>query len=354
MSLRLHAPLALALAACGAATPDGMALYENPWSSGSTYACATCHALSPDTPADPDALRLVGHPLTNVLARPSYKNGQLARPLDAVNSCLTEWMNTDALAATDPRWQALEAFFGSQATGRGRAVTFAVVQPPADLGGGDAARGQATFNRTCASCHGQGGVGSLVGPPLAGVAPAASVVARRVRTSGLASSAVYPGLTGGIMPFWSADRLSDDELRDLIAWLPTTTPVSMMPTETGVDLSVSTAQASCGRTHPLVGKKATLTTFAHRVSGTVEVVDDCTLRLTGFSYDGGGIDVRLYGGKGGAYRAGAALSRNFLGTRFDSGTATVRLPTGVSLDALDGVSVWCVAVGVSFGDGLFR
>jgi hypothetical protein len=181
-----------------------------------------------------------------------------------------------------------------------------------------------------------------------------AIIARRVRLSGRTDSAVYPGLTGGVMPFWSEDRLSDPELRDLIAWLPTTQMDTPNKEPVGRDISVTGAQQACGSTHPLVGKKATLSTFSHQVTGTVEVVDDCTLRFTGFRYDGGGIDVRIYGGRNGQYRGGPTLSRDILGSRFNVETVTLRLPPTVTLSDFDGLSVWCVAVGVSFGDGLFR
>ena len=38
------------------------------------------------------------------------------------------------------------------------------------------------------------------------------------------------------------------------------------------------------------------------------------------------------------------------------GTETVyaQLPEGLTLDDLDGISVWCVPVAASFGDGLFQ
>lgn len=389
------------LVGCGAAPsagptpPDGQALYEEPWSPASTYACATCHALAEPAPG-PDALRHAAHPLDNVLRRPSYKNGKLSRPLDAVNSCLVEWMNATALGEGDPRWQALRDFFRQRETGPGQAVRFEIVQPPADLAGGDVARGKATFNTTCALCHGLDAVGSSVGPSLAGRSPSAQTIARRVRTSGVSSSGVYEGLTGGVMVFWAKDRMSDGELRDVIAWMDSTNApvggsgggsgagggsgsgggsgtgggsVSGGGSGTGggaasgggaaggggagaapVDLSVPNPRSSCGKTHPNVGKRATFSTFAHGVAGTLEVVDDCTLQVTGFRYDGGGIDVRLYGGTAGNYRQGPVLTRNFLGTSFTGQTALVRLPQGVTLDQFDGVSVWCVAVGVSFGD----
>jgi hypothetical protein len=120
--------LLLWLAACGApemqgGPPDGMTLYESPWSTRSTFACASCHALS-ETAGDPGGLRRPGHSLAGVLSRPSFKNGQLSRPLDAVNSCLTEWMNADAITQTDPRWTALSSFLADSAPGPATAVPF--------------------------------------------------------------------------------------------------------------------------------------------------------------------------------------------------------------------------------------
>ncbi|MEZ4365184.1 MAG: DM13 domain-containing protein [Kofleriaceae bacterium] len=106
--------------------------------------------------------------------------------------------------------------------------------------------------------------------------------------------------------------------------------------------------------HPLVGAIATLATHAHQVSGEVEVTDDRTLELRGFTFDGTGLDVRLYGGVGGAYASGVALTDDL---RRAGGYADelleITLPAGVTLDDFDGVSVWCVPAGASFGDGLF-
>lgn len=102
-----------------------------------------------------------------------------------------------------------------------------------------------------------------------------------------------------------------------------------------------------------VGQTATLSQRAHGVKGTATIVDERTIELTDFSYDGGGIDVRIYGGLGGNYRDGFAIGMNLLGTPYTDGTLRVELPAGVTLDDLDGVSVWCVAASASFGDGLF-
>jgi hypothetical protein len=84
-------------------------------------------------------------------------------------------------------------------------------------------------------------------------------------------------------------------------------------------------------------------------------VDDCTIEVRGFYYDASGIDVRVYGGIGGNYRGGFAISEDLVSrTPFAGVTLRLTIPDGRDLDDLDGISVWCVAVGVSFGDGQFR
>ena len=66
--------------------------------------------------------------------------------------------------------------------------------------------------------------------------------------------------------------------------------------------------------------------------------------------------MRFYSGLGGDYRGGFSMSEADLRrpNGYD-GTEPVfaRLPEGRSLDELDGISVWCVPVAASFGDGLF-
>lgn len=113
----------------------------------------------------------------------------------------------------------------------------------------------------------------------------------------------------------------------------------------------------CEATHPKVGQVAVLSTFAHQVSGTAVIVDDCTIRVDDFVYDGGGVDVRFYGGLDGDYAGGFSMSEEDLRRPegYD-GTETVyaQLPEGLSLDDLDGISVWCVPVAASFGDGSFQ
>jgi hypothetical protein len=197
----------------------------------------------------------------------------------------------------------------------------------------------------------------------------AEYAATRIRTSGQRDSTVYEGLTSGRMPFWAADRLSDAELRDLVAFVVEVGGRPPPPLDAGVppdDASVppgdggvpggedAGAPRSCEATHPKVGQVATLSTLFHGVMGTARIVDDCTIAIEGFHYDGRGIDVRIYGGLGGDYARGFAMGPDLVRpTPWEGETLTVQLPPERTLDDLDGVSVWCVDAAVDFGSGTF-
>ena len=204
---------------CGEAggAVSGESLYLERHTDGNTFACATCHAL--EEPA-PDGIRRPGHPIGDAANRPSFKNGQLDELLDAVNSCRVEWMAAPAFAPDDARWAALFDYL-SEAAGEDEAaaLTYEIVVPPSNLDGGDAMVGQSLFNASCVACHGVDATGTELAPALRGSLLDAQTVATRTRTSGDANSAVYEGLTGGRMPFWAADRLSDNELVDVIAFV---------------------------------------------------------------------------------------------------------------------------------------
>ncbi|MCA9581343.1 MAG: DM13 domain-containing protein [Myxococcales bacterium] len=355
----LSTPILLAIGCAETGSPgggtgvSGEALYSEPVADGNSYACATCHAIS--EPAS-DGFRRPGHPLGDATRRPSYKDGQVADMREAVNSCLTEWMSADPWTETDPRWIALFEYLDGQATvDTAPAVDIDIVAPPANLDGGDETSGRETFNASCAVCHGQDAEGTTRAPSLTGTDLTAAKIAERIRLSGRADSEVYDGLTGGVMPFWGKNRLSEDELLDVVAYAYELGQEERQ-TMNDAGLPMGDGGGDCASTHPDVGKKAVLSTKSHKVAGTATIVDDCTIRIDGFTYDAGGIDVRLYGGKGGDYDppTGFPISNNLVGTAFDNETVTFTLPDGKTFDDLDGISVWCVDVSVSFGDGLFN
>ena len=334
---------------------DGADVYMNPQPAGNVFACAHCHALS--EPAT-DGFDRAGHAIGDALRRPSYKNGELFSFLDAANTCLETWMDVSQAWGDDsPDFVALTDFLSDQDVGAGAAPVLSFVKKEpltfesdnSDVFG-DAEFGREKFNNSCALCHGEDAVGTERAPKLAGeydFAGSANVIARKVRLSGPVDHQIYDGdSVGGVMPFWVADRLGDGDLEDVIAFIIGSESLGAPP-------STETGGSSCTSTHPNIGQQATLSTLAHNVSGVATIIDDCTIRIDSFNFDGGGINIRVYGGDGDFSSTGFIMSDNLLNQVYTGGSLTVTLPAGKTLDDIDRISIWCVPVGVSFGDGVF-
>ena len=157
------------------------------------------------------------------------------------------------------------------------------------------------------------------------------------------------------MPFWSAERLSDAELRNLAAYLAIDAPLDPGSGQAGPDDDPQVPDGNCTTDHPRVGWIAALETLFHDVRGTAEIVDDCTIVIRNFYYDGEGIDVRIYGAKDGDYHSGFPMTPDLLRDGgYEDAVIVAQLPEERTLDEVDGVSVWCVDVGVDFGSDMFR
>ena len=328
-------------------------LFTQAHSDGNSFACNSCHARK--EPADDGMIR-PGHDLQNAYKRTSYKNGQLSSLLAAVNSCREEWMNAPAFTTDQTAWKNLESYLKDLANDQiSEPISYEIATPLTDFSNGDADKGMKAFNNSCSICHGVNGVGSNQGPGIAGTNLSAETIAKRVRTSGSQTSDVYDGLTGGKMPFFTADRLSDESLNDIIAFLQGSESETD-PTNTGetrVDLSLSNISSNCGSDHALVGTTLTFSTKFHRVSGTATIIDNCTIHFDEFNFDGQGIDVRVYTGIDNDFTNGQIISKDMLGSPFDNGSASLTLPEGITLDEFNSLSIWCVPIGISFGDGTF-
>ena len=112
--------------------------------------------------------------------------------------------------------------------------------------------------------------------------------------------------------------------------------------------------SGCTTNHAMVGWMATLSTFGHNVSGQATIIDDCTIRINNFNYDGGGLpDVLIYAGLNGDYGSGFAISDNLFGVIHTDETLILTLPQSRTLDELNGISVWCVLAQADFGSGMF-
>ncbi len=317
---------------------------------GNSYTCAHCHAI---VEPSRNGFARPGHPLGDAMARSDFKDGLVTSLLDAANSCLDEWMNAEPWSADSADWLVLESWLESHAPpSAADSVDIQIAQVPADLSGGDASDGRATFNRSCAICHAEDGRGSLQAPAIGGLGYSAEFVANRVRYSGRTNSAVYEGLTGGIMPFWGANRLSDAELLDVVAFLEL--GEDELEAISG-DTTADNTESGCGSDHEMVGYVAELSTLQHKVSGTATIIDNCTIEVANFHYDGRGIVVQAYTGRGRHFtgRAAFAISPNLVGSAYTDATVQFSLPDDRSLDEFNAISIWCVEVGISFGDGIF-
>ncbi len=107
--------------------------------------------------------------------------------------------------------------------------------------------------------------------------------------------------------------------------------------------------------HEKVGASAPLSTLAHDVSGTCTIVDNDTIEITNFNYDGGGIDVQVVVSANASFAPYTSISHDLVrGTPYNNETLTFDLPPTVSLDNVNYISIWCVPFGASFGDGQFN
>ena len=108
--------------------------------------------------------------------------------------------------------------------------------------------------------------------------------------------------------------------------------------------------------HPNVGKSASLDIPGfHDVSGTAHLVNNRTVELRNFNYDGGGIIVKVYlSPNPTTFSPYVAISEDLFGTVFNDATVTLDVPEGTDLNSYTNISIWCVVAGVSFGDGSFQ
>lgn len=121
---------------------------------------------------------------------------------------------------------------------------------------------------------------------------------------------------------------------------------------------VLAATARAQLTSPMIGWQAELRTLEHNVSGSVTIVDEDTIRVDNFTYDGGGIVVHFYLGETEStpsFSSGVSIGPDLRGTSFDGSQEPIvyDLPVGQTLEGLTAISVWCVAAHVNFGSGTF-
>ncbi|MDF7823262.1 DM13 domain-containing protein [Pontiellaceae bacterium B12227] len=107
--------------------------------------------------------------------------------------------------------------------------------------------------------------------------------------------------------------------------------------------------------HAKVGQSASLDVPGfHDVSGTAHIVNNRTVELRNFNFDGGGIVIEVYVSPNPSFSPYVSISDDLFGTVFNNETLVLEIPDGANLDDFNYISIWCVAAGVSFGDGPFQ
>jgi hypothetical protein len=109
-------------------------------------------------------------------------------------------------------------------------------------------------------------------------------------------------------------------------------------------------------TYPRAGWETHLTQLGHKVAGTATIVDERTIRLTHFSYDGFAPMMYVYlatNQTASAFRNHGLIIGPRLARAYSNETHTVQLPEGQSFDGRTAVSIWCLTVQGNFGWGTF-
>jgi electron transfer DM13 len=121
-------------------------------------------------------------------------------------------------------------------------------------------------------------------------------------------------------------------------------------------LAVTVVSVSAQTNYPRTGWETILTQTGHGVSGTATILNERTIRLTRFSYDGLAPDMYVYLStnltSAAFLESGLTISPR-LTRAYTNETYDVQLPLGQTLDGWSAISIWCRAVRASFGWGTF-
>jgi hypothetical protein len=121
-------------------------------------------------------------------------------------------------------------------------------------------------------------------------------------------------------------------------------------------LVVGSCDAAGQTPYPRAGWETHFTQLGHGVRGTATILDERTIRLTHFSYDGLAPDMYVYLATNltsAAFRNSGLTASPRLARAYTNETYLVQLPVGQTLNGWNAISIWCRAVQGSFGWGTF-
>jgi thiosulfate dehydrogenase len=231
--MKIGAMLCLALALIGGcgkgASPAeaGERAFNDPRISTSAtnpFPCAFCHVVEPGSPAVVPGRLDAGYNLAGAAGRDGFWGARQISLLDAANVCLTRFMAGAPLAPEMPRAQQLLAYL--EANGDGATTSpMTVVRTVTSLDGvqGDHVRGRDVYQRACGRCHGDPYTSDGRPPIFAHLVPEIPEHVQNrlgLETKHAVIGKVRQGMilgTGGVMPIYSAEALTDADLADLLA-----------------------------------------------------------------------------------------------------------------------------------------
>ena len=197
----------------------------------SGLACASCHADF-DEAANPGGKIRSGHSIVGVPQRGEAKGGAIKgemfrRAAGGGGFCYQHFLQKVAGDKVDPtaipaeQAEALMAYF-EHVSGTNKGPKFQMKmldKAAADAAAakiiamkGDAKRGWKLFSRTCNDCHPTAKKAGI-GPQLVRSKPPADMEKRK------AQIASYARKGGSVMPFFSEDRLSDQDIADIVVFI---------------------------------------------------------------------------------------------------------------------------------------
>lgn len=213
------------------AVAQGQQLFESKALSQShlnDYTCATCH----DTVAGNPPSKKSGGALSGVTLRSTFWGGQVADLLGSINACRNDFMgDNQPLTASDEQARALYAYLVSLEPGNASAIPFTIVttidplprgETPAAISNAES-HGELLYAQTCMYCHGSmhDGLGRLSERvPILPEDTLAAHVQYSARVQRLIfTEKIRHGLFlgyGGLMPPFSDELLSDQDVSDLL------------------------------------------------------------------------------------------------------------------------------------------
>ena len=222
------AALLIALGCGGTQTVPAATLGERQFSDSSLstspfnkFSCSTCHQVSKSPAARNDP----GYNLYNVVHRPNWWGGYETRLIDAINYCMTEFMGGRTLAPDEDSARELYEYLAANSPDASApALPLTVIKNVTGLTDltGDKAHGKDVYDRSCRRCHGDPHTGNGRLSTKVSIIPedtlkAFPTIARLVAVEKVRHGKFFN--IGGIMPLYSAETISDQEIADVLAYV---------------------------------------------------------------------------------------------------------------------------------------